>query len=340
MPPVLPRRATCAGRRARSQITRVRCSSSDVDRGDDPRDHPQDVVQAHVARAGPRSPAPARTAAARTSTSSSRQARNISASLLIACCSASLRVDVVREPVQPGGERLPGRRVGEVRRGPAEILDLPDVDGLEQVLTRREVAVQRPDPHVRAARDVLQRRVGAVRAERLPRGDQQRIEVAPRVGAVRAPGGNVVDRGNGADMFGKFRSRLEMEDSLRYSGGKPPDKRSSTSTLPLVSTRRIGSSLLSPAATRRSSSPTTTGLRARADEAVISQWLLDQTQTLIRERKRPLDRSTSPAPARRPPAAAHGRPGLTRPIPRPHSPAGAGYCARGRDDELLRLLRA
>jgi hypothetical protein len=58
---------------------------------------------------------------------------------------------------------------------------------------------------------------------------------------------------------------------------------------------RIGFSLLSPAPTRRSS-PTHGSLRARADEAVISQWLLDQTQTLIRERKRPLDRAGSRRP--------------------------------------------
>ena len=44
-------------------------------------------------------------------------------------------------------------------------------------------------------------------------------------------------------------------------------------------------------APRPSSSPnTSSGLRARADEAVINQWLLDQTP--VRERVRPVIRAS------------------------------------------------
>jgi hypothetical protein len=67
-------------------------------------------------------------------------------------------------------------------------LDLVDVDRLEQVLARREMAVQRADPDLGAARDVLERGGGAVGGERLAGGCHELVVVAPGIGALGAPG--------------------------------------------------------------------------------------------------------------------------------------------------------
>jgi len=70
--------------------------------------------------------------------------------------------------VQPLRERLPRRQAGEVVRGAADRLDLVEVDGLEQVLARGEVAVQRADADLGAAGDVLERGGRAVLGEGVP----------------------------------------------------------------------------------------------------------------------------------------------------------------------------
>ena len=57
---------------------------------------------------------------------------------------------------------------------------------LDQRVLRREVAVHRADPDLRAARDVVHLHAGAVLGARDPRRLQDALAVAPRVGAERA----------------------------------------------------------------------------------------------------------------------------------------------------------
>jgi hypothetical protein len=63
---------------------------------------------------------------------------------------------VVRKAREPARERLPGVQSFELPRGAADALDLLEVDGLEQRLAGREVAIQRSDADVGASRDALQ----------------------------------------------------------------------------------------------------------------------------------------------------------------------------------------
>ena len=95
---------------------------------------------------------------------------------------------VVHEPVEPGHQGLPGRLVGQVDGRPAQGVDLLDVDGLEQVLAGREVAVEGADPHPGPAGDVLQGGRLAVLGEGLPAGGDQLLVVPPGVGPLRAGG--------------------------------------------------------------------------------------------------------------------------------------------------------
>ena len=73
-------------------------------------------------------------------------------------------------------------------RGAADPLDLLYVDGLEERLARREVAIQRADADVGASGDPLQRGVLPLRGEGLTGGSEQLVVVARRVGALRALG--------------------------------------------------------------------------------------------------------------------------------------------------------
>jgi hypothetical protein len=84
--------------------------------------------------------------------------------------------------------------------------------------------------------------------------------------------------------------RLVVEDSLRYSGGKPPDLWRPTSILSLpdrktnaILTRDSsqGGRRRVPRPVDRSKRPlvaaTRRTLRERADDAIITQWLAEQT---------------------------------------------------------------
>ena len=62
--------------------------------------------------------------------------------------------EIAGEAVQPGRERIEGLELGQIRGRLAERLDLVDVDRLEQLLSGREVAVERADADARAARDL------------------------------------------------------------------------------------------------------------------------------------------------------------------------------------------
>jgi hypothetical protein len=104
----------------------------------------------------------------------------------------------VTERKQGETRRLAIAELGDRLRPQAQLLDLTGVDRLEQVLASREVAVQRADPDVRLPGDVLQRRIRPVRGERLTGRGQHGVEVAARVRAVWAAGGDVEDRGRGA----------------------------------------------------------------------------------------------------------------------------------------------
>jgi hypothetical protein len=95
---------------------------------------------------------------------------------------------VADELAQPGDEGVPGLEVAEVVGLAAHLLDLVDVDGLQERLARREVAVQRADADTCATRDVLQRGGRAVLGEDLAGGGQQVVVVAPGVGALGALG--------------------------------------------------------------------------------------------------------------------------------------------------------
>jgi hypothetical protein len=83
-----------------------------------------------------------------------------------------------------------------------------------------------------------------------------------------------------------------VEDSLRYSGGKPPEtwRLSSSLSLPDRKTNAILTRDSSPSGRRRVASPvdrrnrplvaaTRRTLRDRADAAIINQWLAEQTST-------------------------------------------------------------
>ena len=143
--------------------------------------------------------------------------------------------------LQPGGEPVPRLHRVQLARLLAQLLDPADVDGREEVLPRREVAVERADAHVRPPRDVLQRRVRAVLGEHIARGGDQRVEVAPRVGALRAAHG---ERDSGVSEWAWF--GLVVEDSLRYSGGMPPELWRLTSSLSLPTERRTPFSRVTP----------------------------------------------------------------------------------------------
>jgi hypothetical protein len=83
-----------------------------------------------------------------------------------------------------------------------------------------------------------------------------------------------------------------VEDSLRYSGGKPPEtwRLSSSLSLPDRKTNAILTRDSSPSGRRRVASPvdrskrplvaaTRRTLRNRADAAIVNQWLSEQATT-------------------------------------------------------------
>ena len=83
-------------------------------------------------------------------------------------------------------ERLPRVVALVLRRRAADLLDLLEVEGLQQRLPVGEVAVERADPDAGAARDLLERRRLAALGERLARGREHLLVVAPRVRALGA----------------------------------------------------------------------------------------------------------------------------------------------------------
>jgi hypothetical protein len=113
-----------------------------------------------------------------------------------------LRADVLDEPVEPRDERGPRLLLAERVGGADERLDLADVDGLDQVVAGREVAVQRADADLRAAGDVLERRIGAVLRERVARRGQQRLVVPQGVGPPRLLRRDRVEGGGHRDLPG------------------------------------------------------------------------------------------------------------------------------------------
>ena len=110
----------------------------------------------------------------------------------------------------------------------ADRLDFVEVDGFEQVLAGREVAVEGADADPGAAGDVLERGAGALLGERLARGGDQLLVVAARVGALRP-------RREGGDVGGVrvhlnfFRSSLTKRRQPPYSA---LTKAEATSELP------------------------------------------------------------------------------------------------------------
>lgn len=85
---------------------------------------------------------------------------------------------------------------GDFVGDPAQCVDLVRVDGFEEFGPGGEVAVQRADADACAACDVLERGVGAMCGEGLAGSEQQRVVIASRVGAARAPGrDDLVHRG-------------------------------------------------------------------------------------------------------------------------------------------------
>ena len=78
-----------------------------------------------------------------------------------------------------------GRPARSLRR-PRHRLHLVDVDRLEERLARREVPVERPDPHAGPLGHVLERRGRPDLGERRARGSDELVVVAARVGPLGA----------------------------------------------------------------------------------------------------------------------------------------------------------
>src|SRR5262249_14976241 len=86
-----------------------------------------------------------------------------------------------------------------------ELLDAVAEHGLHEVVTRREVPVERPDADARGAGDLLHRRVRAPAREQPPRRFHQARPVAQRVGArlarrSRLGGGDLGVHAHGAGL--------------------------------------------------------------------------------------------------------------------------------------------
>ena len=141
----------------------------------------------------------------------------------------ALRGREADELAQPCDERVPGLQVGEVGGRAADGLDLVEVDGLEQVLARREVAVERADADLRAPRDVLERGRRAVLGEGLARRGDELLVVAARVralGARRKRG----DIGFGVRHGARLLVRLTNGGTLRILKRRDPPISSGGST--------------------------------------------------------------------------------------------------------------
>jgi len=102
---------------------------------------------------------------------------------------AALGGQIVRQDAQPAGERFAGGwAVGQFLTLRADRADLSPEDFLLQVQAGGEVPVQGADPDSGPARDVLQRRVGAVFRERRGGRGQQALMAASRVRPHRRRG--------------------------------------------------------------------------------------------------------------------------------------------------------
>jgi hypothetical protein len=97
----------------------------------------------------------------------------------------ALGAEQLGEPVDPARERLCRLERGSQHRARlGNGVDAGLHHGLHQVRALREVPVQRADPDTGQVGDLLRGRVHAGRVEDGPRGLQQRVDVALRVGAA------------------------------------------------------------------------------------------------------------------------------------------------------------
>src|SRR5581483_5966441 len=127
--------------------------------------------------------------------------------------------EIGHEAVDPGGERLPGVGVVEFGGGAADLLD---VEGLEECLAVREVAVERADPDTGAPCDLLKRDRFSTLGERLAGGGEDLLVVAPCVRALRPRDeyvGGGVGRSHGFALTSGGCLRIVPEVSSSYSGG-------------------------------------------------------------------------------------------------------------------------
>ena len=151
-------------------------------------------------------------------------------------CERALRGREADELAQPRDERVPGLEVGKAGGRAADGLDLVEVDGLEQMLARREVPVERADADLRPPGDVLERRRAAVCRERLARCGDELLVVAPRVRALgaRREGGHL---GFGFRHGVRLLVRLTNGGTLRILKRRTPPI-SSGGSLHFITTRR------------------------------------------------------------------------------------------------------
>ncbi len=120
---------------------------------------------------------------------------------------------------EAGAASRPAPPTAAARRGRSadrhSALDLVDVDRLEQRLPVGEVAIQRPDPHLRAPRDLLERRRGPPFRECIARGRDHLVVVAPRVRTLGARRSELINGVGGAHRGRSRAIRLTTGGGLR-----------------------------------------------------------------------------------------------------------------------------
>ncbi|VXC04132.1 hypothetical protein MICRO8M_70385 [Microbacterium sp. 8M] len=156
-----------------------------------------------------------------------------------------LGAHVLDEPAQPRLQRGPGLEVRHLVGGIRERGDLAQVQRLDEVVPRREVAVQRSDADAGATGDVLQGCPGSVLGERLPARGDEGVEVPRRVGTARPP---LLQRGRRAVLTAHRAvpsrkvsgTSCEAEAPSVNLNPEAPSVRRSPPTLPLFSRLRKG----------------------------------------------------------------------------------------------------
>ena len=137
---------------------------------------------------------------------------------------------VAHEAAEPLRERVPRRQVDEIGGLAGERLDLVEVDGLEQVLAGREVAVERGRAdRGRAARSRRASPLLPCSAKTSRATVQQLLVVAPRVRALGSPVGEGGERDrvvHGVRPPGRLKNgdtlRILTGEALRYFWRVPP----------------------------------------------------------------------------------------------------------------------